>query len=84
MAAEKLSFEERLHGAMFNAYEYGSMQQMLQFKLSQRLDHVTPVGVNVRVVVFELLPWAKREGRAGELLDGVVAGLRDRRPTPVG
>ena len=94
MATDQLPFEERLHKAMCAGYDIESLEQMVRFRLSEKLAVVAPKGGRLDVVVFELIQWADLKCRMAELVRHVaeynstnieLAALRqefDTRPKP--
>jgi hypothetical protein len=68
MSDDRPPFEERLHKAICASYDIESLEQMVRFRLTERLDMVAPKGGRLDVVVFELILWAERIGRMADLV----------------
>jgi hypothetical protein len=62
-----LTFAERMHRFLRDAFDLASLQRMLLFRLQQRLDHITPADAELDTVVFRLVLWADQHGRMLEL-----------------
>jgi len=71
-------FAERLHRVTRDAYDRDSLEQLLKFRLGQRLDQITPAGSPFDTVVFQLILWADRDGRLLELAQAVAEGRPGR------
>jgi len=58
---------EQLQNAILDTYNRSDLEQLLSFKLDERLDNITSGG-NMRQIVFELIEWAGRRGRLTDLI----------------
>ena len=54
-------------GSLLDAYDEGSLRQMVRFQLDEHLDLIAGGG-NLAQVVFNLIAWAERTGRIAELI----------------
>jgi effector-associated domain 1 (EAD1)-containing protein len=81
MSAPQLSqdvpFDERLFRAMCDAYTIETLEQMVRFRLNQRLDRITRSGV-VDSAVFGLIQWADQNKRMAELVKSAADYLDKR------
>ena len=66
-------FAERLHRVIRDAFDYAALEQLLWFRLQQRLDQITPAGTAFDTVVFRLVLWADQQGRLLDLARAVAA-----------
>ena len=58
--------------ALVDAYpSEAELVMMVRYKLNQRLAAIA-MGDNLRVVIFNLITWAERHGRADELVRGAI------------
>ena len=53
--------------SLLDAYDEGSLRQMVRFQLDEHLDLIAGGG-NLAQVVFNLIAWAERTGRIAELI----------------
>ena len=53
--------------SLLDAYDEGSLRQMVRFQLDEHLDLIAGGG-NLSQVVFNLIAWAERTGRIAELI----------------
>ena len=53
--------------SLLDAYDEGSLRQMVRFQLDEHLDLIAGGG-NLAQVVFDLIAWAERTGRIAELI----------------
>ena len=53
--------------SLLDAYDEGSLRQMVRFQLDEHLDAIAGGG-NLAQVVFNLIAWAERTGRIAELI----------------
>jgi formylglycine-generating enzyme required for sulfatase activity len=58
---------QELMASLLDAYDEGSLRQMVRFQLDEHLDLITGGG-NLSQVVFSLIAWAERTGRIAELI----------------
>ena len=58
---------QELMASLLDAYDEGSLRQMVRFQLDEHLDLIAGGG-NLAQVVFNLIAWAERTGRAAELI----------------
>jgi hypothetical protein len=79
-----LSFEERLQAAIVASYKVDELDQMVQFRLSHRLDLLTPnpKTEQFKIVVFHLVGWATRNRRLPELTRAAAKYLQDSGGNP--
>ena len=68
-----------LHEALLDAFNLGSLRQMVRFELDEKLENIT-LGGSMSDRTFELIDWAEMEGRTGEL---IRAARRDNPGNPV-
>jgi hypothetical protein len=61
-------FQERLHKAICAGYDAKSLEQLVRFRLEERLDLVAPSGAGLATVVFELIQWADIRNRMADLV----------------
>ena len=58
---------QELMASLLDAYDEGSLRQMVRFQLDEHLDLIAGGG-NLAQVVFNLIAWAERTGRIAELI----------------
>lgn len=59
---------KKLHNALLSAFpDREVLAQMVAFELSEQLNYITG-GSNLSNTVFELIEWARAQGRLGELI----------------
>ena len=58
---------QELMASLLDAYDEGSLRQMVRFQLDEHLDLIAGGG-NLVQVVFSLIAWAERTGRIAELV----------------
>ena len=58
---------QELMASLLDAYDEGSLRQMVRFQLDEHLDLIAGGG-NLAQVVFNLIAWAERTGRTAELI----------------
>ena len=58
---------QELMDSLLDAYDEGSLQQMVRFQLDEHLDLIAGGG-NLAQVVFNLIDWAERTGRIAALI----------------
>ena len=58
---------QELLASLLDAYDEGSLRQMVRFQLDEHVDLIAGGG-NLAQVVFNLIAWAERTGRAAELI----------------
>jgi hypothetical protein len=61
----------KLHYAILCGFRADDLEQLLRFDLNERLDNIVPTGRELSSVVFELIQWAERSGRADELIQAI-------------
>ena len=67
---------ERFCAALIAAFDRGELEQLTRIDLEQNLEAIAGSG-KLSVIVFELVTWAQRTGRVGDLL----TAAQRRRPT---
>ena len=67
---------ERLCDALLAAFDRGELEQLTRIDLEESLEAIAGSG-KLSAVVFELVTWAQRTGRVGDLL----TAAQSRRPT---
>ena len=67
---------EQFCDALLAAFDRSELEQLARIDLEENLEAIAGAG-RLNVVVFELVMWAQRTGRGGELL----AAAQRRRPT---
>lgn len=60
---------EPLQGALLNAYDRGTLEQMVFFRMGVQLDQIVGPG-GLEHIIFELIKWAQRQGRLEDLILG--------------
>lgn len=59
---------EELSTALLDAYDRSSLEQLLLFRLDQRLDKFAPAGGDMRNTVFRIIECANQEGWEDQLI----------------
>lgn len=67
---------EQFRDALLGAFDRSDLEQLVRIDLEENLEAIAGAG-KLSIVVFELVMWAQRTGRVGELL----AAAQSRRPT---
>ncbi len=62
---------KQLHDALLSAFDRGDLQRMVRFELDENLGAIAGGG-NLSETVFNLIQWAERRGRIGDIIQGAV------------
>jgi hypothetical protein len=73
-----MSFQERLFRAMCDAYSIETLEQMVGFRLNQRLDRIAGRAGRIDTIVFQLIQWADQNARMSELVKGAAEYVETR------
>src|SRR4051794_21715785 len=57
-----------LHGTMVDCFDKSELERLCRFDLDTDLDQVVNNDGPLRDIVFELIGWANRSGRIGDLI----------------
>jgi hypothetical protein len=67
---------ERLHEAILSAFDDAELRKLVRFRMNDRLEEITSSN-SLDTVVFDLIGWAERHGRAKELIKAVQRARPD-------
>ena len=59
----------QIRDALLDAFDKHALREMMRVEMQETLEHVAD-GENLRVVVFNLITWAERQGRIEDLIVG--------------
>jgi len=78
MSPGNQSFEERLQNAILGAYDLPQLDEMVRFRLRERLDVIAPVGDRLDRVVFAVIDWAVRAQRLADLAQAAAGYQQEK------